>query len=153
VKADGGHGIGGLAVRCGTGQDSESQGQIVHGVDHHTLVLTGVLRDATESGFGDVVAIEELLLEGGLYPHFVLGVGRQVVERSDVELQFVGLGELAEAGAHADQLFVAEALAQLQDPLGHVVNPVAVLPKAIGSIRAVDQLLHVGANAGNKLVS
>jgi len=70
-----------------------------------------------------------------------------------VELQFVGLGELAEAGAHADQLFVAEALAQLQDPLGHVVNPVAVLPKAIGSIRAVDQLLHVGANAGNKLVS
>jgi len=153
MKAYGGHGIGGLAVRCGTRQDAEAQRQVVHGVNHHALVLAGVLRDATQSGFGYVVAVEKLLLEGGLHPHLVLGVGRQVVERRDMELQFVGLGELAEAGAHAHQLLVAEALAQLQNPLRDVVDPILVLPKAICSIWPVNQMLHICANAVRALVS
>lgn len=48
------------------------QRDVGHGVNHHALVLSRVLRDAAQPRLQYVVAIEEGLLRAGLHPHLVL---------------------------------------------------------------------------------
>lgn len=56
--------------------------------------------------------------------------------------------ELAEASAKAQQMIGSHGVCQRQDPLRYIVHPVLSLSKAIYTVRPVDQVLHVAANAG-----
>jgi len=53
---------------------SKSQRYVVHAEYDDPTVLGHLVGHATEAGLGNVVAVEELHLGGGLYPHLVEGV-------------------------------------------------------------------------------
>lgn len=98
-----------------------------------------------------MVAVQELLFKRLFHPHFVLGIGSQIVQGSNVEFQFVRLGEFTKTGTNTNQLLVAKAFGQLQDFLRHIVNTIQVFPEAVCTIGTVNQLFHVGANAAREL--
>lgn len=51
---------------------STHQRDVCHGVHHHSLVLTSIFSDSTQSRFQHMVPIQEGLLCSRLYPHFIL---------------------------------------------------------------------------------
>ena len=104
VEADHGHGVGVPALCRRPRGHAEAEGEVAHGVDDAALVLLRPLRDPAQAGLAGVVAVEELLLRGGLEPDLVLGVRREEVEGGDVETELLRLGELAEAGAEGDEV-------------------------------------------------
>lgn len=81
------------------------------------------------------------------HPHLVLGIGSQVVQSGDVEFQFVRLGEFTKTSAHANQLFVTKAFGKFQYLFGDVIDAIQMFAEAIGTIRAINQLFDIGANA------
>lgn len=98
-----------------------------------------------------MVAVQELLFERLFHPHFVLGIGGQIVQGSNVEFQFVRLGEFTKTGTNTNQFLVAKAFGQLQDFLGDIVNTIQVFPEAVCTIGTVNQLFHVGAYAAREV--
>ena len=61
------------------------------------LVFGRVLCDPSQTRLHDMVTVQELLLCPSLGPDLVLGVGRQEVQRRDVQPELPGPGELSEA--------------------------------------------------------
>ena len=84
MKSHHGHGICMPALGRRSRSDAEAQGQVVHGVDNHTLVFIRVLSYSAQTGFHDVVTVEVLLLGRALQPDLVLGVGGHVIQSRDV---------------------------------------------------------------------
>lgn len=92
-----------------------------------------------------VVAIQERLLAIGLHPHLVFGVLGKIVQTGDMQLHLAGLGELAEAGASANQLVLADVGSHLQNLRIDVVDAVLVEAEDILAVLAVNQELDVAA--------
>ena len=90
------HGVGVAAVAGGLGRHPEPEWKILHTVDDDALVLWCVLSDTTQPRLHHVVDVQELLLRPRLHPDLVLGIGRQEIERGDVQPELAGFGEFTE---------------------------------------------------------
>ena len=76
------------------GRHSETEGNISHREDNDTLVLRSALRDAAQSGFKHMVAVQEGHFLRRLHPNFVLSILRQQVKAGHVYAKFLCLCEL-----------------------------------------------------------
>lgn len=79
--------------------DAKPQRRVVHGQDHNPRMLGTVLAPPPDVGLDDVAAVQERHLAVGFDPQLVARVGRDHVERRDVQAELARLGELAHAGA------------------------------------------------------
>ena len=138
---------------------------VVHAKHHYTLMLRRVLCDAAQVCFCDVIPVQKRHLAVGFYPHLScrvshasftsrasaqkiwadleLGVLGEVVKRTDVQHEFSTLGELAEAGAEADEVRAGDGDAKAHGGLGDVEDTVLVEPEAVRLVFAVDELDEV----------
>ena len=81
----------------------------------------------------------------------MLGVLGQVVERGDVQAELARLAELAETDAEPDQVWPRYGRGELHDGLGDVEDAVAVEPKDVWIVRAVDEQLEIRAHEARQL--
>jgi hypothetical protein len=79
----------------------------------------------------------------GLY----LGVLGEVVEECDAQVELLGLGELADGRADADQLVRANVGRLAHELLAAVVHDIAVQTEAVLVVWTRHQVLHIATNA------
>lgn len=131
------------------------QGSVVHAVNHHALVLRAVLTPATNMCLENIAAVEERHLAVGLDPDLVAGVGRDGVEGGDVQAEFAGLGELANAGAEGEEVGAGDAGGQVGDALAHVVDATVLdaedVAVVIGGVGGRDQVVQRAAGVVGQL--
>lgn len=150
MEAHGHQWIGQLAIGGRFSCHAESQRSVVHGHHNYALVHGGVLGNPTQAGFGNVVAVQKLLLRRWLHPNFVLSVRRQEGQRRDVEDEFVSFRKFAKTCAKGYELVFLEAFGKLEDLLRYIINAGVHLSEAVGSIRSINQQLHVRSDTVNQ---
>ncbi len=133
--------LGGVEVSALRGRlhaHSETERDVRDREDDHTNVRWRVLRDPRQMTLQHVVAIQERLLAIRLHPHLVFGVLGKIVQTRDMQLHLAGLGELAEAGAGANQLVLADVGGHFQNLRIDVVDAVLVEAEDILAVLAVN---------------
>jgi len=121
---DRGRGLGLSAFLCSQTAHSETDRDVGHGVEHHTLVLRHVLRHASKVCLEDVVTVQVAHLTAWLDPHLVGSELCDVVEGSDVQSELAAVGKLTEAGSGADEVLARDTGCKTHQVLAHVVDTV-----------------------------
>lgn len=97
------HGVYFSAVLCRLCCHPKTQRDVSHGIHHHSLILRSIFCDSSQARLQHMVPIQERLLCSRLDPHFILGIGSEVIQRGDVQPELAGLRELPEAGSQRHQ--------------------------------------------------
>lgn len=133
------------------------QRDIIHAEYDHALMLGSIFCDSTKVCLEDMVAIQEGHFAIGLDPnlgkdvgcgcemngkiiYLVLCILGDVVESSDMELEFSGFAKFSKASAKTDEVWSCDGDAQTHRGFGRIVDLVLVQPEAIGLVLAVDEV-------------
>lgn len=138
-----GHRVCTPALLRGLCCNTETQGNVTHGVDYHTVVCVGTLSDPCKTRLEHVVAIQELLFCAWFEPHLLFRIRCHVIQGGDVQVKLARLGELAEASAHADEVLPSYVVGQLHDLFAYVIDSVFMEPKAVSAIWPVNEKLDI----------
>jgi hypothetical protein len=119
---------------------------IIQAEHDHPLMLGGIFCYSTKVCLEDVVAIQEGHFAVGLDPDLVFRILGDLVESSNVELEFAAFAEFSEAGTKGDEVCSCDRDAQTHRGFRHIVDLVLVQPEAIGLVLAVDEVDKILAN-------
>lgn len=115
-------------------------------------MLRGILCNATNVSFDNVVSIQEWHLAVGLDPDLVLGVLCNVVQASDMQAELPSLCELSKADSERDQLVPSNASSLSHQLLADIVDTIPVKSKAVCLIASVNQVCDVAPDVFCKLL-
>ncbi|KAF3938273.1 hypothetical protein ABW19_dt0206632 [Dactylella cylindrospora] len=129
-------------------RNPKPQRHIPHGINHAPLMLHHIIPQPPNVRLEHVIPVYERHLPVPLDPDFVPRVWGDDVEGGDVEFEFSGFGEFAEAGADGEEGGAGDGGGEVGDVGADVVDAVFLEAEGVRVGWAVDEVGYVAADAG-----